>query len=223
MAGLKIPDSVRQLATGKQTQQTVHSAQAKTFTSDSIPVDTYEHRGKDANLMRWSIGRQDNSPYQYMEFWINPSECSWKIASRIIIQKTMGGAVHHEAPLYTRFDLPVLTIAFQSGNIKPDAYGQELDIPPGLGNFYRFIHLVDEPNITTRSSEPNYINILYSSTLFKGRGLWLSGFFDENGINFADNADSPSMVTNWTANFVVFESNPPLTKLRQTFQSIGIS
>ena len=236
MANTSIPSAVREIASKQQTEQSVHNAQSNTFSSDTISPDLYKHRGKDATKLRWSMGRMDNSPWQFMEFWVNPSECSWKVATRTTIDKIMGGAVHHQAPLYSRYDMPVLTISFQSGNIVPNAYsdsndsplvaaskGNWVEIPPGIGNFYRFLHLVDEPNITTNTSEPNYINILYVSPLYKQKGLWLQGFFDESGINWTDSADSPGMIMNWTANFIVFQSSPELNKLRQTFQAMGIS
>lgn len=228
-----IPASVRNIAGKKQTQQTVHNT-GKGFSEDTISPDLYKHRGKNADTLRWSMGREDNSADQFMEFWVNPSECTWKVATRTVIEKMMGGAVHHQAPLYTRFDMPVLSISFQSGNIRPNAYSEDspfiaaakgtwAEIPPGIGNFYRFLHLINEPNITTNTSNPNYINILYVSPLYKQKGLWLKGFFDENGVSWTDNAENPGMIMNWTANFVVFQSDPPLNKLRQTFQTLGIT
>lgn len=222
----QIPNGLLNLAKNLNAQQATHYRTTDTFGSDYIPPSATKHRKITADSLRWMIGRQDNKPSQYLQFWVNPADCNWKVGTRSSVVKTYGGAVHFQAPLYTRYDLPILTITFQSGITMPGAYDTDedkLNIPPGIGNFYRFIHLIDEPNIMTNNAEPNYINILYSSPLYKHRGLWLQGFFDENGVTWADNAETPNMVNGWTANFIVFESNPPLDQLRQTFEAIGIT
>lgn len=199
-----------------------------------------QHRHiKSLETTRWAMAREDkvllsNSAQgfdAFIQFWVNPSECSWNLGLRSAIDKTSGGAVHYEIqPLikneanFTRFDLPTIGINFQAGIITPGGYndisnGDLPNVRPhGLANFYDFIDLVDQPN-TTPNGLPNFVNILYVSSTFGAKGVWLRGFFDENGISWTDSADNPNTITNWTATFIVCSSNPPFNKLRQAYQS----
>jgi len=167
----------------------------------------------------------------FMQFWVNPSECSWQVGLRSAFQKTSGGAVHFEIQKrernpneqISRFDLPILNISFQSGIIMPGGYNHIENgnlpnvIPHGLANFYDFLDLLDQPNLTA-DGQPNYVNIMYVSPMHGNRGIWLRGFFDENGVSFSDSADNPNTISNWTAAFWVCISNPPLSQLRASYQ-----
>lgn len=178
-----------------------------------------------------SVGLSQSDKWydKFMQFWVNPAECTWHVGLRSSAVKTHGGAVHHEIqdierrPQVTRFELPTLNISFQSGIITPGGYNH-LDhgdlanvIPHGIANFYDFLDLLDQPNIT-QDGLPNYVNIMYVSPMHGNRGLWLKGFFDENGCAFTDSADNPNQINAWTASFLVCSSNPPLSQLRSGFQ-----
>lgn len=202
-----------------------------------------QHRHTESlNTRRWAIGRESsvtesgNAAAVFLQFWVNPSECAWKTGLRSAVDKTSGGAVHYEIPQvdlksgrtlsnFTRLDLPVLDISFQSGIITPGGYNHVDNgnipniMPYGLANFYDFINLVDQANITAEGL-PNYINIMYVSATQGGQGIWLRGFFEEDGISWTDSAENPTTITNWTASFLVCHSNPPLNKLRRSFQTI---
>lgn len=199
-----------------------------------------QHRHtKSLNTTRWAMARESkillsgskNSADAFMQFWVNPSECSWQVGMRSSFDKTSGGAVHHEIQQlerfklanFSRFDLPVLHITFQAGIITPGGYNH-IDngnlsnlMPHGLNNFYDFLDLIDQPNITSEGL-PNYVNIMYVSTTHGGKGIWLRGFFAEDGFSFTDSADNPNTINNWSAQFLVCQSNPPLNQLRQSFQ-----
>jgi hypothetical protein len=156
-----------------------------------------------------------------IEFWINPSECSWRIPLRTTIEAIQGGAVHHEWDAIgvgiqnqQKFDQPVINFTFQAGNVAPWSWldvEQETfsrtKIPKGLGNFYDFLGLLNEPNITT-TGEPNYITIQYKSIMMPN--IILQGFFTQEGVQWTDSADNPNGISNWGASFVVFNSVPSM-------------
>jgi len=157
-----------------------------------------------------------------IEFWINPSECSWRVPLRTTIEAIQGGAVHHEwdatgigSQNPQKFDQPVINFTFQSGNIAPyswldvsqSATDPSKGIPKGLGNFYDFLNLLNKPNITA-TGEPNYVQIQYKSLMMPT--IMLSGFFTQEGVQWTDNAENPNGISTWGASFVVFSSYPSL-------------
>jgi len=203
-----------------------------------------QHRHTESlNTVRWAMGRESAALLSesaqwydaFMQFWVNPSDCSWHVPMRSAVDKTSGGAVHHEIqqldryPLanFTRFDLPTLTISFQAGIVVPGGYnhidnGDLANIRPhGVTNFYDFLSLLDQPNIT-KEGNPNFVNIMYVSPVHGARGIWLRGFFSDDGVSWTDSAENPQTITGWGASFIVCSSNPPLNRLRQSFQAIGI-
>lgn len=188
---------------------------------------------------RWAMAREskillsDSKDWwdAFLQFWVNPNECTWQVGLRSNIEKTSGGAVHHEIQQldrfqlanFTRLDLPVLNISFQAGITSPGGYNH-IDngpianiMPHGLANFYDFIDLLDQPNIT-KDGLPNFVNIMYSSPIFGEKGIWLRGFFTEDGVSWKDSADTPNTINSWTASFMVCSSNPPLSQLRRSWQ-----
>jgi len=193
---------------------------------------------------RWAMSRSDNmnigsSGASAMFFWVNPSECQWKLATRTSIEKISGGVVHHEWPqtgmymgnnsfLGSRYDQPLLSLSFQTGIITAGGYddilsegNNETSPQPGLGNFFDFLDLLDRPD-TTSSGAPNYIHILYSSPLFGQRGIYLQGFFTEEGVAWTDSAENPNQINSWGATFMVFNMQPSLKQLMNNFELIGI-
>lgn len=191
------------------------------------------------NRLSFLVGRDSDSPDQYINFWINPSQCGWKVGTRTTIEKVAGGAIHHEWPtvgLGTQesnilLDHPIVSFTFQSGAIAPGAHdtldatnpsqSPEQFIPEGLGNFYDFLNILNKSNISA-GGQPNYVNILYSSNIFPN--LWLQGFFTEEGVNWDDSADNPNQINGWGASFMVFNSFPDLGSteaLRSVFDTFG--
>jgi hypothetical protein len=172
----------------------------------------------------------------WLFFWVNPAESQWTIATRTTIEKVSGGAIHHEWPAVplgaqqggTRFDQPVIRFAFQTGVITPHAY-QDITrenhqhMPPGLGNFYDFLEVLDQPNVTA-NGDTNYVYIHYFSSTFPK--LVLQGFFTPEGVSWTDSADNPYAIQSWGASFEVFGSTPSLnssSELRSHFMSFGFS
>lgn len=221
-----------------------YAARAKAL--GKTPVDFAQHRHpKSLQATRWTIGRTSGaqigtSGKPYLMWWVNPSECQWKVATRTTIEKISGGIVHHEWPqtgMYgsnlsfkgSRFDQPMLSFSFQSGIITPGGYNDimsgddDLETPPpGLGNFYDFLSLLDMPDVVDATGEPNYINIMYMSPIFGKRGIWLQGFFSEEGASWTDSSENPNLISSWGATFMVFNSQPSISKLLQNFELIGI-
>ena len=157
------------------------------------------------------------------EFWINPSECSWRLPLRTTIEQIQGGAVHHEWDATginnqtpQKFDQAILNFTFQAGNVAPrswmdvtQVFGEQAQpvIPNGLANFYDFLALLNAPNITS-DGRPNYVIIQYSSLMMPS--IMLEGFFTQEGVQWTDNADNPNSISSWGASFVVFRSRPEL-------------
>lgn len=157
-------------------------------------------------------------------FWVNPSECSWRVPLRTTMEQIPGGVIHHEWPAIgigkqaaQKFDQPVINFTFQSGNLIPGGDNERPDpfafsdpakiIPPGLGNFYDFINILNQPDINPDGS-PNFVVIEYVSMIFPS--LTLYGFFSQEGVQWSDQADNPLSIPNWGASFVVFRSTPTL-------------
>lgn len=207
---------------------------------------------KSMRSLRWTMGRDFygvdekglartnlSNGKPFMQWWVNPSECQWKMATRTTIEKISGGIVHHEWPQTgmngsngsfagSRYDQPMLSLSFQTGIIVPGGYNDILSgnenpttPPDGLGNFFDFLELLDQPDVT-KSGAPNYINIIYASPIFGQRGIWLQGFFTEEGVSWTDTAENPNQITSWGASFMVFNSQPRLNMLLSNFEMIGI-
>lgn len=197
---------------------------------------------------RWAMAREskillsDSKEWYdaFLQFWVNPAECSWQVGLRSAVAKTSGGAIYHEIQQlekfklanFSRLDLPILNITFQAGITSPGGYnhinnGNIPNIRPhGLANFYDFLDLLDQPNtIDVKDGSgkivnnvPNFVNIMYSSPIFGEKGIWLRGFFTEDGVSWKDSADSPNTINSWTASFMVCSSNPPLNQLRRSWK-----
>lgn len=193
-------------------------------------------------------------------FWINPSECSWRIPLRTTIEQIQGGAVHHEWDSTgvgiqnpQKFDQPIINFTFQSGNVAPQSWldvsqltfvGPPVTppqvIPPGLANFYDFLALLNQPNITSdrtetrtnvttgevtqervRGGDANYVIIQYHSLMMPL--MVLQGFFTQEGVQWTDNSENPNGISTWGASFVVFSSTPSLFDrgaLRDVYSSL---
>ena len=192
-----------------------------------------EHRHpKSMDTLRWSMARESQvalgSGHSYdvfLQWWVNPSECQWHVGLRSAVQKTSGGAVHFQNydKGVSQFDMPMLTISFQSGIIIPGGYfhinhiDPDITMPHGIGNFYDFLDLLDQPN--QYQGKPNYVNIFYVSPVHGAKGIWLRGFFTDEGTQWTDTADQPDTITYWTATFMVCTANQPLNRLRLGYQA----
>lgn len=214
----------------------------KTNVDSSLLDLSHRHPSIRSSSLRWTMGRMDDTPLSngktYMQWWVNPRECQWRMATRTTIEKISGGIVHHEWPqtgigangsMYgSRYDQPVLSMSFQSGIITPGGYEDILSgaepssqLPHSLGNFFDFLNLLDRPDATS-TGEPNYINILYASPVFGQKGIRLQGFFTEEGVSWTDSAESPNQINSWGATFMVFNMYPRLDSLLNNFELIGI-
>lgn len=180
--------------------------------------------------------KADRKPFHFttsqgdvsFSLWINPSECSWRVPLRVSIEQIQGGAVHHEwdstgigGQQPKKLDQATINFTFQSGNLIPRGHmdvssfdvstgAPGLDqpmLPAGLGNFYDFINLLNQPNLTS-DGLPNYVVIDYISMIFPS--MRLKGFFSQEGVQWNDSSDNPLGITSWGATFVVFESSPEL-------------
>jgi hypothetical protein len=98
-------------------------------------------------------------------------------------------------------------------------------VPGGLNNFYEFLALVDEQKIITdgpSKGKINYVYMMYNSRIFPN--MTLVGLFTPDGVSWTDAANDPNQITNWTANFTVYDSYPrlnDLSALNTFFQDAG--
>lgn len=198
--------------------------------STTVDGSVYDvsYRGPKATRTPFNLTTVAGNPN--FNLWINPMECSWRIPLRTTIEQIQGGAVHHEwkatgigGQNAQKLDQAIINFTFQSGNIAPyswadvndvgsqnisdGSYSGEPSIPAGLGNFYDFLALLNQPNITS-NGQPNYVQISYYSLMMPS--ILLSGFFTQEGVQWTDNADNPNGISNWGASFVVFTSQPAL-------------
>lgn len=177
-----------------------------------------------------------NNGRNHLSFYINPSESQWSIPTRTLTEKVPGGAVHHEWATVggigsgvTRFDQPIIRFSFQAGNITPyahqgDDFSNDLDekLPEGLGNYYDFLSILNQPNMLNDGSE-NRVHIEYHSAIFPD--ITLKGFFTPEGVNWTDSSDNPYTISSWGASFEVFDSFPQLNGLALSnyFMGVGFS
>lgn len=156
------------------------------------------------------------SPPTGIVWFANPSDVSWSMPQRAVHSKTMIGTVLHVWPNNNRgtfFDEFRLTLNLQAGNMMPVwSKNNVWTASGGILNFYDFMQLVDAPKLTAGSaSQPPRINIVsiqYSSNLFPK--LTLLGMFDPSGIKFTDSSASPTSVTSWSVDFIVYDTVPKL-------------
>lgn len=226
------------------TQQADLIRRMKSSSRSSSMVSQNHRHPQSVRSIRWTMGRVNPgfkfaSGLPYMQWWVNPSECQWKMGTRTTIEKISGGCVHHEWPQTgmfggnssfkgSRFDQPMLSFSFQSGIITPGGYHDIMEggdpstqPPPGLGNFFDFLYVLDQPDVTPDGA-PNYINIVYVTPIFGQRGIWLQGFFTEDGVTWTDSAENPNQITSWGASFMVFNSQPSFGQLLKNFEMIEI-
>lgn len=199
----------------------------------------YHRHEKSRRASRFLFSRVSDKNPKYIEFWVNPHECVWHTGTRTAIEKIQGGAIHHEwaqsgtnrnqAFTYSRFDQPTVSFVFQSACIDLNSYKDisykdikyPLAISPGVGNFYDFLQLIEETNITTNGS-PNYVLISYSSPTMGKKGIILEGFFTEEGVSWTETAEQPNQITNWGATFMIFNCTPSLSELRGNWSNPDI-
>ena len=214
------------MAVTGETQADIQILELNGNTKVSLKADTsYRHNTTSRFAMKRVAG--DNA----VAFLVNPSECSWTVGTRTSIEKISGGAVHHEWPQTgvgaqeggSRLDQPIINFSFQSGIIthrlsggklksytdeSSDEFSADGSFAIGLNNFYDFLSLLDQPNLTP-DGLPNYVNINYHSAIFAN--ICLQGFFTEAGVAWTDSGENPHMVNSWGASFMVFKSVPGLT------------
>jgi len=158
-----------------------------------------------------------SSPPKGIVWFANPSDVTWNMAQRATHSKTLIGTVLHVWPNNNRgtfFDEPKVTFSLQSGNLMP-VFGKDdkWEASGGIVNFYEFMQLVDAPKLTvgdaTQPPRTNLVSIQYHSNLFPS--LTLLGMFDPSGIKFTDSSQSPTSVTSWSVDFVVYDTVPKLS------------
>lgn len=169
----------------------------------------------------------ENAP---LIFNVNPNSYQMDNPFRQNVVDTKGGPVIHtfRDPKrgYTNFGFATMNIEMSSGSMMPWAkYStgrnnrrQGWTMPPSIGNFYRFLEIVQEDTVYERDREtlPNYQIIKMSTLLFPK--LTLYGYFIQNA-NWSEQAENPTEVQNWQVQFKIYKTSPALTidQIRQLY------
>jgi len=140
----------------------------------------------------------------------NPGQINYSFATRGSKQQVAEGYVFYffkSAIRKTHWDLPVLKIQFQTGNIRPfieDEKG-EIILPDGIQDFYTFKSLYDEDKMLVDGS-PNFITIEHNSNIYPS--LVMEGLFDpEERLEYDESAEDGTSIT-FTLSFYVFSCTP---------------
>ena len=163
-------------------------------------------------------------------FNVNPNSYQLDNPFRQNVVDTKGGPVIHtyRDPNrgYTNFGFATMNIEMSSGSLMPRAkfklkqHNQEQSwtMPPSVGNFYRFLEIVQEDTVYQRENQilPNYQIIKMSTLLFPR--LTLYGYFIQNA-NWSEQAENPTEVQNWQVQFKIYKTTPAITidELRQLY------
>jgi len=169
---------------------------------------------------------------RYIQLFVNPRQISWSVPRRETVVKTAAGAVRNtwrNRYRNTYLDEFTLNITFQTGNIMPSAgaidetyaqsiqgatdFGldfQNVQVPPGLENFYEFWELVDSPALLG-AFENRHVIIMYTRAF---PVLRLEGYFTGEPVTWEESADHANQLV-WQANFQVYWTVPRLTSFSQ--------
>jgi hypothetical protein len=207
------------------TDQTNEANAAAKSKSDSAFDQRARYTGHGDNRdAQWSLTTdlwQAQPGGRVINLHAGPSSAAWTIALRASEEPTASGharfakarstSFQGSAQSPTYFDLPKLDLHFQSGNIMPRRGTGFAAVAEGLGNFYDFLELLNQPPLIpapfATEGNPNYVNIYYHSLLFPN--LVLKGYFDPSGISFTNDAQDPAKVE-WSCPFTVYEQSPTL-------------
>lgn len=162
---------------------------------------------------------------KFISLWINPLNTSWSLPRRETTTKTAAGVIRNtwrNRYRNTYYDEFTINFTFQTGNILPSvtvtdriladsslAYGAAKNPkpPPGLVDFYRFLSMVDQPMLTSKSENRHIV--FYRSRVFPR--LRLEGYFvGETPITFTESAEGNANMLQWTATFQVYDSTPKI-------------
>ena len=156
------------------------------------------------------------NPPRYIRLWINPKETQWSLPRREAITKTAAGVMRNtwwNRFRKTYYDEWTVNFTFQTGNIMPSAGVIDPStalaappIPPGLGDLYEFIHLLNQPMLVGQVENRHIIQ--YHSRLFPDlrlEGYWMG----TSPITFNDSAVDGNKTT-WTSMFQVYKSYPDI-------------
>lgn len=149
-----------------------------------------------------------------------PSSANWSLALRAAEEENQSGHARYAmarkvgigAKNTVYFDVPRIDFTFQTGNILPIPFveGPGGKMPHGLEDFYYFKSLLNQPPLIPSGSNEgkhNFTWVFYRSLMYPD--MTLKGYFDPQGIAWADSTDSPAGFT-WTATFIAHETDPAL-------------
>lgn len=157
-------------------------------------------------------------------FNVNPTSYQMDNPFRQQVVDTKGGPIIHTfrdpARGYTNFGFATMNIEMSSGSMMPRAQligakalsgSQHWNMPPAVGNFYRWLEIVQEDTVYEDNEGnilPNYQIIKMSTLLFPR--LTMYGYFITNA-NWSEQAENPAEIQNWQTAFKIYKTSPSLT------------
>lgn len=157
-----------------------------------------------------------------------PASASWSLALRAADEEIKAGHARYAMSRtvhtsrgsgQTFFDFPKVSFQFQAGNLLPiNGYQNEVVLPYGLEDFYRFFSLMNQPPMIpsgANEGKHNYVWIFYTSLQLPQATL--KGYFDPQGISWEDTPDEATV--RWNADFLVHDMSPGLWEVNELYSA----
>ena len=161
--------------------------------------------------------------FEYEEcigFNCNPSQYTLDIPFRQSVAKAKGGLVVHTfRDIHrgnTNLDFGTIQITFESGSILPRKFpkkssnSNKTGFPKGLGNYYRFLDIIQQDRVFRNESneiEPNYIVLVINTLAFPHLVLYT---YPLDKVGNGENVENISELSEWTGNFQIIKTEPTL-------------
>lgn len=152
---------------------------------------------------------------------LNPTDISYTIPLREVMEKCGGGEVKHIAQASAeraehlgRFiDEIDIRYTLTTGNCIPIRLsGGELGVPAGLNTFYELMQLILEADRVLPDGRSNDFIVFQNSVPFPM--LTVEGKIKPEGISFSESAQSPSEIAGVTFSLSVHKTIPKLTSVQ---------
>lgn len=153
---------------------------------------------------------------KYLQLHAGPASANWSVGIRAGDEETQGGSArfaspragHHGQKVWMGH--PHVNYQFQSGNILPVIGGGGVLLPAGLGDFYHFLALLNQPPLLPEGENEgahNYVWIFHTSLMFPD--LLLKGYFEPGGTSWPEEAEGFAEVK-WDGSFIVHDASPDI-------------
>lgn len=165
------------------------------------------------------VGESENGIFIYAS--LNPTDISYTIPLREVMEKCGGGEVKHVAQASAhraenlgRFiDEIDIRYTLTTGNCLPIRLsGGELGVPAGLNTFYELLSLILEADRVLPDGRANDFIVFQNSVPFPM--LTVEGKIKPEGVSFSESAQSPSEIAGVSFSLSVHKTMPRLTSVQ---------